>query len=133
MTQKIKTSLLRTVALLAIFAVALTCLAGCGDKAPQPNNDPKTVSVTVVFKDGGFKSYDINTTEAYLADALVEEGVIDQKAQDGYYTTVAGVTADYSVDQGWWCVTKDGEMTNLGINDLVLSDGDKYEITYTIG
>ena len=91
MTRNIKASLLRAISLLAVIAVAITCLAACGE--PKPNDDMKS----------------------------------------GFYTTVAGVTADYSVDQGWWCVTKDGEMTTKGINELVLADGDKYEITYTIG
>ena len=131
MTRNIKASLLRAISLLAVIAVAITCLAACGE--PNPNDDMKSISVTVVFADGGFKAYDIETDAAYLADALLEEGVIAEKAEDGYYTTVAGVTADYSVDKGWWCVTKDGEMTAKGINELVLADGDKYEITYTIG
>ena len=131
MTRNIKASLLRAISLLAVIAVAITCLAACG--GANPTDDMKSISVTVVFADGGFKAYDIETDATYLADALIEEGVIAEKAEDGFYTTVAGVTADYSVDQSWWCVTKDGEMTTKGLNELVLADGDKYEITYTIG
>lgn len=128
MTQK-RINLKPIIAVIMIIAISLTALAGCGAQVQEGEKD---ISVSIVYKDGTSKELDINTDAEYLADALVEEGIIEY-ADDGFYTTVDGVTADYSVDSGWWCVTKDGVMTNDGLNTLVIADGDKFEITYTIG
>ena len=32
-----------------------------------------------------------------------------------------------------WCLTKDGEQSATGVSEVVISDGDHYELTYTIG
>ena len=128
MTQK-RICLKPFIAMFLLIAISLTSLAGC---APQVQAGEKDISVTIVYKDGSSKDLEINTDAEYLADALVEEGIIEY-ADDGFYTTVDGVTADYSVDKGWWCVTKGGVMTTDGLNTLVIADGDKFEITYTIG
>ena len=94
----------------------------------------KNISVTVVYKDKTDKEYKINTDAEYLSDALLEENLVTEEEHNGtgMYTVIDGEKADYSVDQSWWCVTKDGEMTSAGMDELAISDGDKYEITYTI-
>ena len=128
MTQK-RISFKPIIAVMLIIALSLTALAGCG---AQVREGEKDISVSIVYKDGTSKDFDINTDAEYLADALAEEGLIEY-ADDGFYTTVDGVTADYSVDMGWWCITKDGKITADGLNTLAIADGDKFEITYTIG
>ncbi len=101
---------------------------------PETNDGAKSISVTVVYKDKTDKEFNIKTDAEYLSDALLAEGLVteDEHNGDGMYTIIDGEKADYNVDQSWWCVTKDGEMTNAGMDDLTLADGDKYEITYTI-
>ena len=101
---------------------------------PETNEGAKNISVTVVYKDKTDKEFKINTDAKYLSDALLEEKIVTEEEHngDGMYTVIDGEKADYSVDQSWWCVTKDGEMTNEGMDTLVIADGDKYEITYTI-
>lgn len=101
---------------------------------PKTNEGAKSIEVTVVYKDETSKEFKINTNAEYLADALFEEKLVTEaEYKSGFYTEINGVKADYNTDQSWWCVTKDGEMTSLGMNELVLTDGDKFEITYTIG
>lgn len=66
---------------------------------------------------------------------MLEEGLItkeEHKKCNGMYTVVDGVKADYSVDKSWWCVSIDGKSAQVGMDDLAIADGDKYEITYTI-
>ena len=122
------------VAVMLVFVMAT--LAGCTEKpaddaANSSYSQAQTVSVTVeIVYDGGNKTLNLETQKKYLADALVEAGVIEYNA-DGLYTTVNGITADFNADGAWWCVTKGGEMTMVGMNELVLTNGDKYEITYT--
>jgi len=101
---------------------------------PKTHDGTKNISVTVVYKDKSDKDFEINTDADYLSDALLEQGLVTEEEHNGtgMYTVIDGQKADYNVDQSWWCVTKGGEMTNVGMDELAISDGDKYEITYTI-
>ena len=98
---------------------------------PETQKGNKNIDVTVIFADKSEKRYNINTDAEYLADALLEENIIDEKSSDGLYTVIAGERADYNLDKSWWCLTKSGEMVNVGINDQPISDGDSFEITNT--
>jgi len=98
---------------------------------PETVEGDKTINVTVVFADKSEKNYEISTDAEYLADALVEEKIIEEKSADGLYTVIAGERADYTLDGSWWSVTKDGEMTSVGMNDQPIADGDNFEITNT--
>lgn len=126
----------RMLALVMALLVVVACFAGCQAKKTNDKDDASSVqsvevSITVdIVKDGETKNLIIQTDEKYLANALAEAGVIEYR-EDGFYTTVNGITADYNKDGAWWCVTKSGEMTMVGMNELELSNGDKYEITYT--
>lgn len=116
------------VVLIAVFAVVFIA------NRPETDDGKKNIDVTIVYADKTSKDLDIDTDAEFLADALFEEGIITETEYDsGFYTEIDGVKADFNVDKAWWCVTKDGEMTSVGMNELPLSDGDKYEITYTIG
>ena len=132
-----KIQIKKTVAV--VLAVLLLLIAavftGCNQKndasTGSSQSQTQTVSVTVeIVHESGNKTLNLKTEKKYLADALVEAGVIEYSA-DGFYTTVNGITADYSADGSWWCVTKGGAQTLAGMNELELADGDKYEITYT--
>ncbi len=126
MTQR-STNLKRIIALLAVIAISLACLAGCATTA----EGEKDITVTVVYEDEDKKVFEINTDALYLADALANEGLITY-VDDGLYTEIDGVTADFNKDGAWWCLTKDGVMTTEGFNTQPIADGDKFEITYTI-
>ena len=126
----------KILALVMALLIVVACFAGCQAKNTNDKGDASSVqgeeiSITVdIVKDGKTKTLIIETDEKYLANALAEGGVI-KYAKDGLYTTVDGITADFNKDGAWWCVTKSGEMLMVGMNDVELNDGDKYEITYT--
>lgn len=116
------------VVLIAVLAVVFIA------NRPETDDGKKNIDVTIVYADKTSKDLDIDTDAEFLADALFEEGIITETEYDsGFYTEIDGVKADFNVDKAWWCVTKDGEMTSVGMNKLPILDGDKYEITYTIG
>lgn len=121
---------MKVTALLLILVLSLCAFAGCKEEAPTAGK--KDITVTIVYKDATSEKLELSTEAEFLADALVEAKVVEY-AEDGYYTTVKGVTADYSVDKGWWCLTKDGQMTTDGLNTQKIADGDAFELTYTIG
>ena len=91
----------------------------------------KIVTVEFTYGTGVSNAYVIHTDAEYLAEALLQEGIIKEIDESGYYTTFNDVTADYNADKSWWKVTKDGEMTSVGINEQPILDGERYEITYT--
>ena len=99
----------------------------------QTQAGSKTVTVDIVDNQKKTSEVVMKTDAEYLANALLEYKVIDEIKSDGFYTTINGITADYSKDQSWWMVTKDGEMTSVGMNEQPIADGEHYEITYTVG
>lgn len=124
----------KTLIILAIVLVALVAAAAILVTAYSANtvSGTKKITVEIVYKDGTSDSFDLKTNGEYLADAMVEAGLIVY-SEDGYYTTVNGVEASWEVDEGWWNITKSGEYLNFGLNDIAIADGDHYEVTYTCG
>ncbi|MBQ8893723.1 MAG: hypothetical protein IJ043_04865 [Clostridia bacterium] len=98
----------------------------------KPNEGSKALTFEVVLQDGSSKEHKLTTDAEYLANALVEAGLVEY-AEDGMYNTIDGVTADWSKDESWWCISKDGEALSVGMNQQVIADGEHYEATYTIG
>lgn len=116
------------------IVLALLIIVFAGAKffnRPETQSGAKDIKVTVVFADKSEKQYEINTNAEFLADALLEEKIITEKSSDGMYTVIAGERADYTLDKSWWCLTKGGEMVNVGINEQPIADGDSFEITNT--
>ncbi len=122
-----------TVVLAVVLATVVALAAGIWFiTRPETDDGAKDITFTVVYKDATREEFKINTDAKYLADALVEEGIITYE-ESGIYSTINGVTADYSVDGGWWCIYVEGESSNLGMNELPVTDGGNYEAVYTIG
>ncbi|MBR3239186.1 MAG: DUF4430 domain-containing protein [Oscillospiraceae bacterium] len=93
-----------------------------------------TITFLVVHGDGSQKEFVINTEGFTLREALEQENLIEgTEGQWGLYVlTVDGETVD-EAQQQWWCLTKNGEMSMTGVDDTIISDGDHYEFTFTIG
>ena len=62
--------------------------------------------------------------------SVVTDTVDTTGAKWGYHSEleVDGVEADDSKSQ-WWCITKDGEQVNTGVDATPIEDGDHYELT----
>lgn len=112
------------VALLAVYHVTRR-----GGEAGE-----KTVTIDVIHRDTSVKTFTCHTDREFLGDLLTDEALAS--GEYGPYglfiTTVDGETAD-DAEQEWWCITKDQEMLNTSADQTPLADGDKYELTLTIG
>ena len=118
-----------SVVLIAIIAVFGALIITHRDSFQKGDKD---ITVTVVYKDKTEKTHEISTDAENLGDALLEKGLVtEEEHKTGFYVTIDGVRADYTLDKAWWCVTKGGEMTTVGANDLPITDGDSFEITHT--
>lgn len=134
-----KKSNVRVIVIAAVFIVLAGLLAAAYFLlSEKPVEGDKTINVAVVMKDGTSMTYSINTNKEYLRAAIETDGQIKLSGDESEYglflKSVNGVTvSDDPTAQEWWCLTSNGEMLMTGMDTTVIKDGDKYEITFTVG
>lgn len=121
-------------ALAALVVAAAALLFVYRATRGTPKDGTKTVAVEVFHKDGATNSFSFETERVNLRELLTDAGLAE--GEEGPYglfiTTVDGETAD-EANQEWWCITKEGEKLNTAADTTLLSDGDHYELTLTVG
>ena len=129
---KNKKLILIAVALIACVAVMLGIFVVT---RPETGAGSKTVTVTVVHKDGSEKVFTCATEEEYLGKVLVNENiVVGSYGEFGlYFDTADGEKADWNVDNGWWQVFIVEEAAITGADQIPIADGDTFKLVYTIG
>jgi hypothetical protein len=123
-----------------IIAFAIVVLAGItmflvySNFNPKAKEGSKEIVVQVINPNAQNKEYTIHTDAQYLRQALEDEKMIKGTEYDFglLITEVDGYVAD-GTNQEWWCITKDGEEVNYGVDEIAISDGDHYEITLSQG
>lgn len=123
----------KKITIIAVVALALAIILAAGAwffTRPETTEGSKNITFTVVYKDKTSDKFEISTDALFLAEALVEKELIVYD-ESGLYTTINGVTADYSVDGGWWCIYDGEQPASVGINDIPVTDGGVYEAVYT--
>lgn len=126
-----KKTVIALVALLAVIAV----LFGVYQMTPKTTvQGAKTITVEVIHKDGSLKSFEYHTDREYLGETLTDEGLVsgESGAYGMFITSVDGETAD-DANQEWWCITKNNEQLNTSADQTPIADGEKYELTLTVG
>lgn len=125
-------SILIGVAILLVLVIA--ALVVYNVTRPQAQAGSKTITVEVVHKDESRKEFTITTNAENLRGALDQENLVQgSESEYGLFIeTVDGETAD-SANQEWWAVTKDGTMTETGVEGIMIADGEHYELTLTVG
>lgn len=127
-----KKLILAVVALVVVVAALLGVYLAT---RPETAEGAKTITVTVVHKDGTTKNFEYHTDEEFLGPVLLSEGLV--VGENGPYglmiSTVDGETADYNVDQGWWQIFIGEESATTGADAIVINDGDTFKLVYTVG
>ena len=92
----------------------------------------KTLTIDVVAEEKTV-TVTVNTDKDTLGEALIDCGLIagDEGAYGLYVKFVNGIEADYDKTQTYWGITKNGESVMTGVDQIEISDGEKYEFTYT--
>ena len=123
------------IAIVALIAVVALMMGIYFATREKPVDGEKTISVTVVHKDGSEKAFACKTTEEFLGPVLLTEKIVEgDMGPYGLFITAAdGELADYNVDGGWWAVYKGEEQTTTGADQVVISDGDSFKVVYTVG
>lgn len=99
-----------------------------------PAAGQKTITVEIVHSDKTTKTVEIKTDAQYLRQALEEKKLVQgtESSMGLLVTTVDGEKADDSKQQ-WWSFTQGGAFLNTGVDQTPIKDGDKFEITFTVG
>lgn len=123
-------------AVAAFLLLLLTVFLVWHFNRPVPVQGTKSITLEVIHGDGASTSFPISTDAGRLGDALRSaDGLVS--GDNGPYglmvNTVDGETADWNRDRSWWCLTKNGERVDTGVDNTVIADGEHYEFTYTIG
>lgn len=102
---------------------------------PETTEGAKTITVTVVHKDGSEKVFTCATDEEYLGKVLVNENIVNGNYGEFglYFDTADGEKADWNVDNGWWQVFVGEEAAITGADQIPIADGDTFKLVYTIG
>ncbi len=128
---KNKKLILAAVALVAVIAVMAGLFLSSRTAGTE---DRKTITVTVVHKDGSQKEFVYQTTEQLLGQVLYGEGLIQaENVDEGMFNIVDGEKADWNVDQSYWSLYEGDEYAVEGVDTLVIEDGDTFKLVYTIG
>lgn len=117
------------VIVIALLAVVYTLLK------PKAGEGSKTITITVVGKDGKETKYDVKTDAQSLRKAFADaDGLTVEGAESEYglmVDTVNGVRADFTKDGAYWSFMVNGEYCNYGVDEQPVNDGDAFEIVYT--
>ena len=132
MKKKIIIILIVVVALLGIGTGVFLFMRGSGDGKPL-NSQNITINVLIAQK-AKETTYNIDTVEKYLGDALFEEDLIefDETEFGRFIHTVDGVKADEQ-EQQWWQIDVNGQSIIEGVDSVEISEGDIIDITLITG
>lgn len=120
------------IAVIALVAVVGIMVGIWVVTRPEVQEGGKTITVEVLHKDGTVNSYTIQTEAETLAEAMKEKSLLGED-DNGMYYTIDGETTDYSLDESWWKLLKNGADPNEGANTVTIADGDVFRWEYTIG
>ena len=116
------------------LAVVIGLMAGIWFATrPETETGSKGYTVTVVHKDGTVKDFSYRTDAEYLAEALLEEGLVS--GEDSQYgltiITVDGEDAVWATDNAYWAIYVGEEMAMTGASEIPVYDGSTYKLEYT--
>ena len=123
---------------LVLAAVALVVVIGLMlglwmANRPETQEGSKAYTVTVVHKDGSVKNFDYRTDATYLAEALLEEGLVS--GEDSQYgltiITVDGEAAVWEKDSAYWAIWIGEEMAMTGASETPVYDGSTFKLEDT--
>lgn len=125
----------KTVIALAVLLVAIaTLLCIYHFTKGSTAAGAKNITVEVIHGDGSEKSFEYATNREYLGEVLTDNQLVE--GENGAYgifiKTVDGETVN-DANQEWWCITKEGEQLNTSADQTPIADGEKYELTLTVG
>lgn len=123
------------IAVIALVAVVGIMVGIWFAARPEPVEGDKTITVTVVHKDGTEKEFTYHTDEEYLGAVLLAQKLV--VGEEGPYGltihTVDGEKADWNENQSYWALYIGEDYATTGADMTPIKDGDTFKLVYTIG
>ena len=127
---------------LVLVLTLLLCLVSCGKEVSKEGlwenatytedvtlgKGEKTVTLLFEVQDQKI-TFTLKTDEENLGAALHEHSLLE--GEDGLYTKINGITADYNTDQSYWAFYVNGEYAMKGIDDTPIDESATYSLVYT--
>lgn len=139
------TKFLAKLSLLLILTLLVAAVAiGCGEEkitatdvavttavaeAEAVGEGQYTFAFAAKFLDGSAKHYTVSTDCETVGEALLTLGLIDGEngAFGLYVKSVCGVVADYDIDQTYWALYVNGEMSMVGADAVKTAEATDVE------
>ncbi|MBO5312647.1 MAG: DUF4430 domain-containing protein [Clostridia bacterium] len=132
----------KILSLVLALCLSLTLIVACGDNGDDGDNGEGLwenaiykqscelgegdTTVTVKVKAEGKEiAITLKTDKRYLGEALKEHDLI--QGEDGLYTLVNGIEADWNKDKTYWALYINGEYASSGADTTELVNGYEYE------
>ena len=99
-----------------------------------PTEGSKTITVTVIHKNGDEKTFTCQTDEEYLGPVLLTEKIVEgEMGPYGLYIHYAdGERAIYEQDGAYWSLYIGEEAAITGADAVTIQDGDVFKLVYTL-
>lgn len=119
------------------FILAFGILAGCNQEESSPSNTEskqnneemeETVSFTISVDNGSkeLAQEEVTIEEGALLLDVLQENFEVEVTEEGYITSIEGVTQDVGDHEGkWWMYEVNGEFAEVGAAEFELNAGDK--------
>lgn len=123
-----------TVVVLVLLVIAM----GIGYVVLKGNTSEGTKNITVEIVDSQGEStvYELKTDAEYLAGALDEIEDLTYEAEDStyglVYSSFNGEKAVYDEDGAYWAFYLNGDYCSFGASEQPVTDGDAFQIVYTL-
>ncbi len=127
---------------MSIIALLLVCLlaTGCQPATPEVTGiwadatytedttlgEGATALTVVVSAEDKEVTFTVRTDKTTVGEALLEHGLIE--GNDGLYTVVNGMTADYNVDQTYWAFYENDAYANQGMDTTNIAADVTYKL-----
>ena len=129
-SKKVWIGIVAFVAVIAVFAGVFLLFR------PGTTAGTKNITIEVVNKAQESTSYKVKTDAEYLRQAMEDAKGLTFEGTESEYgmvvNTVNGETADFNVDGSYWSFYINGEYCNYGIDSQPVTDGDAFQIVYTV-
>lgn len=124
------------ISIIAVIAIIACLVAVYIVNKPATSTGAKHISIEVIDNEGSSTIYETNTDAEFLSQVFDEISSLSVEGSTSeyglYIETVNGVTADYSVDASYWSIMVNGEYGMYGADSQPVTDGDNYQLVYTI-
>ena len=117
---------------LLIVAALVIAAAALLITAIRHRDRPNAFSLSVTHSDGTVNIFVLESDADTLAEALKDSELVEwQTGGDGIFvTTVDGETADLARGSHW-SLLRNGELTDYGLDQTILTDWDEFSLVYS--